>query len=101
MTVEWVRSGKLLARKRPHLVPVYDNVVREPSMRGRASGVLGPSRATGLANLRDEAGATSAKFSLARVLHVALWMYGRRYGTDSVPYRQRNVTAAMPAWSHK
>jgi hypothetical protein len=26
--VGWVTAGKLLARKRPHLIPVYDNVVR-------------------------------------------------------------------------
>lgn len=24
----WVIAGKVLARKRPHLIPVYDNVVR-------------------------------------------------------------------------
>lgn len=27
--VDWVISGKLLARKRPHLIPVYDRVVKK------------------------------------------------------------------------
>jgi hypothetical protein len=32
--VGWVTAGKLLARKRPSLIPVYDNVVAVPSPTG-------------------------------------------------------------------
>ena len=82
---------KLLARKRPHLLPVYDERLRRLLGRPRNSWAclwswfqVQPERAAGLANLRDEAGDID-DISLLRVLDVALWMYTDRYGTAVRP----------------
>lgn len=78
---------KLLARKRPHLLPVYDERLR--TMLGRPKNIWAclwswfqeqPERAAGLDNLRGKVGEIE-DISLLRVLDVALWMYGERYGT--------------------
>jgi hypothetical protein len=77
----WVTANKLLARKRPHLLPVYDSQVKE---------VLGApdsywaclwtwftgdlQRRVSLEQLRDEVGGIE-DISLLRCLDVVLWMY--------------------------
>ncbi|MFB9903638.1 DUF6308 family protein [Allokutzneria oryzae] len=79
-----VIAGKLLARKRPHHVPVHDRLVL---------GVLGqpedlwlclhswfaadPARAAGVAEVRERSGLCAAS-SLLRCVDIALWMYGKR-----------------------
>jgi hypothetical protein len=80
----WVTAGKLLARKRPYLVPVYDNVVRCAFGRpakpwkwlhdrfAESGGVL----AERLAAVREAAG-VSPSVSPLRVLDVLVWMRHR------------------------
>ncbi len=80
----WVTAGKVLARKRPHLVPVYDKVVRrlvqpQPGdwwLTARAAmrddGIRGRLR-----QVRTEAAVPDEVTDL-RVLDVVLWMEGRR-----------------------
>ncbi|MET3420872.1 hypothetical protein BJ973_000084 [Actinoplanes tereljensis] len=78
--VEFVIAGKILARKRPHLIPVYDRVVRCQFGHPRHVWQLlhdrlerdDRVRAT-LAGLHEQAGLPSA-VSLLRVLDVVLWM---------------------------
>ncbi len=80
--VGWVRAGKMLARKRPHLVPVYDEVVR-CWLRTPAPGTFWESmrcelqrddhRLTRkLEDLRRQA-RLPANVSAARVLDVLMW----------------------------
>ena len=79
--IGWVTAGKILARKRPQLLPVYDDVVRcalgRPvdfwlSLRAalRADGAALQQR---LLALRDEAGIPGTVSTL-RVCDVAVWM---------------------------
>jgi hypothetical protein len=82
---------KLLARKRPALLLVYDDRVRRLLGRPRNSWACFwswfqelPERSVGLENLREEVGEID-NISLLRVLDVALWMYGERYGTTLPP----------------
>lgn len=77
--VDWVIAGKLLARKRPQLVPVYDNVVR--CGLGTPGSFWESLRlelrrddrrlAARLHTLRDDAGVPHV--SAIRVLDVLLW----------------------------
>ncbi|MEC3982657.1 DUF6308 family protein [Amycolatopsis sp. H20-H5] len=75
-----VTANKLLARKRPHLLPVYDSQVA--AHLGRPDSIWAclwtwfandPQRATALLDLRTEAGG-SDDISLLRCLDVVLWM---------------------------
>jgi hypothetical protein len=79
--ISWVTASKLLARKRPHLLPVYDDVVRcalqHPvnvwaALRAalRADGKALDQKLHGLREAADLAPRVSA----LRVLDVALWM---------------------------
>jgi hypothetical protein len=86
----WVTAGKLLARKRPRLVPVYDGVVRCALGRPRKTwqylqerfaeqnGVL----AQRLVEIRSEAGVAKA-VPPPRVLDVIIWMRHRRSHQES------------------
>ena len=78
----WVTAGKLLARKRPHLIPVYDNVTR--CLLDRPSGQVwerfrhelrrdGGALTRTLYDLRDKAHLPQTVSAL-RVLDVLLWM---------------------------
>lgn len=78
--VGFVRAGKLIARKRPHLVPVYDRVIR--CLYGRPQQVwlrLHDRLAGDGAELRGELAALRTRaelpprLSLLRVLDVVLW----------------------------
>jgi hypothetical protein len=82
----WVTSNKLLARKRSHLLPVYDSrvkaVLEAPNSVWACmwTWFQGDSRRAGaVAELRDEAGDIE-DISLLRCLDVILWMHatGRR-----------------------
>lgn len=91
--IGWVTAGKLLARKRPHLIPVYDDVVRcayrtstgfwnwlHNRLRDH-DGVL----ACRLAELREKA-LPSDDISALRVLDVTMWMRHRaRHSRDRCP----------------
>lgn len=83
----WVRVNKLIARKRPALIPVYDSVVRSwlgaprPLWEPFGLAMDDPRRRksiTALAKGLDTAGA-----SLLRVLDVAIWMlHSKSAATD-------------------
>ncbi|OKJ79429.1 hypothetical protein AMK32_31685 [Streptomyces sp. CB01883] len=86
--VDWVIAGKLLARKRPRLLPVYDRVVRCALGRPRPSFWLAlhaALRADGralhrqLLELRQVAGVPETVSAL-RVCDVAVWMGHRAEG---------------------
>ncbi|SCG16634.1 hypothetical protein GA0070610_2906 [Micromonospora echinofusca] len=89
--IGWVVAGKLLARKRPHLVPVYDEVVacafrtRKDFWRwlhgrlGERDGIL----AERLADLRRQAELPDT-ISLLRILDVVMWM---RHRDEHTGYR--------------
>jgi hypothetical protein len=82
-----VSSGKLLARKRPRLIPVYDKVIWKALLRDEQDEWWGPLRdvlqkqssiLTGLTKVRTES-RVGDDISLLRVLYVVLWMrsFGR------------------------
>ncbi|MFK0249709.1 DUF6308 family protein [Amycolatopsis azurea] len=83
-TDRWVTANKLLARKRPRLLPVYDSKVM--TMLGTPSSFWAclwtwfdsdPRRANGLRDLRAEVGGIT-DISLLRCLDVVLWMRATR-----------------------
>ncbi len=80
--IGWVTAGKLLARKRPQLIPVFDRVVRACLMPTGSNTwwvslydalCEDPSIVTRLAHLK-RAAELPRKVSLLRVLDVAVWM---------------------------
>ncbi|MGW4162256.1 DUF6308 family protein [Streptomyces sp. NPDC004788] len=86
--VDWVIAGKLLARKRPRLLPVYDRVVRCALGRPRPSFWLalhaalredGTALHRRLLELRQTAGLPQTVSAL-RVCDVAVWMGHRAEG---------------------
>lgn len=79
-----VRTSKLLARKRPHLVPIYDRHIKD-QFRAAHSGdqwstwvemFEDDALVAHLTSLRSEAG-VPANVSLLRVLDVVVWMAGK------------------------
>ncbi|MEV0881867.1 DUF6308 family protein [Micromonospora echinofusca] len=93
--IGWVVAGKLLARKRPHLVPVYDEVVAcvfrtskgfwrwLHGRLGEQDGIL----AERLADLRRQAELPDT-ISLLRILDVVMWM---RHRDEHTGYRCRGI----------
>ena len=91
----WVTAGKLLARKRPHLIPVWDRVVRcgmgypppkavWPWFHERLSAEDGALTRALLA-VRESAG-VSASVTPLRKLDVIIWMRHRSdHQTDGCP----------------
>lgn len=80
--IGWVTAGKLLARKRPRLIPVYDDVVRKALGRKEKDGwwlplhaVLSenPNLIKSLQELRSQA-ELDDDVSLLRILDVCIWM---------------------------
>lgn len=83
--IDWVIAGKLIARKRPRLIPVYDSIVRA------AVGAPSPSfwialrdgLRTGTLRLHDRLLALRSEarigedISAIRVFDVIAWMHGR------------------------
>ncbi|MFD6073827.1 DUF6308 family protein [Amycolatopsis lurida] len=101
-TNRWVTANKLLARKRPRLLPVYDS--RVESLLGAPNSFWeclwswfdgDPRRVDGLRSLRDEAGGIE-DISLLRCLDVVLWMRasGSRIGTNDPGSAQRTSARA-------
>ena len=78
----WVTAGKLMARKRPRLIPIYDSVVRDTLGRRAGDGWWEPLNAVlsmpgnpvvpRLEELRTES-EIGDDISLLRVLDVAIW----------------------------
>lgn len=95
------RASKIIARKRPRLVPIYDSVIRKvtgiPHSGGQwrtwhtmlTGGTGLPER---LAAIRQESGITE-EIAALRVMDVALWMYGKRQGITPDPADDGVVTA--------
>jgi hypothetical protein len=88
--VSMVAAGKLLARKRPRLIPVYDRVLKVALDRTDEDEWWRPFRTalagksgltTALGQVRDQSGVGS-EVSLLRVLYVSIWMreFGRPEG---------------------
>lgn len=85
--IGWVTAGKLLARKRPQLIPVYDRVVHKALERPDPDSLFwtelrrvlleNPNVLTRLREIRDEL--SLFDISLLRILDVAIWMgaYGQ------------------------
>jgi hypothetical protein len=84
--------SKILARKRPHLIPIYDSVVAAktglPDSRPQwrrwfdaFQGEEGRDFADRLRRIREHAG--TPHLSLIRVLDIVLWMDGRGYAKVS------------------
>ena len=79
--VAWVTAGKLCARKRPRLIPVYDRIVKAALSPGRKSFWTDlhftlssdPKLIERLAEIRWRSSIDSSP-SLLRVLDVAIWM---------------------------
>jgi hypothetical protein len=84
--VGWVTAGKLLARKRPHLIPVWDNVVRCAFGRPGSAWIWLDELLRGggddgavlrrLEELHEEAG-LPVHVSLLRTLDIVVWMRHR------------------------
>ncbi|BBE21866.1 hypothetical protein MN0502_07490 [Arthrobacter sp. MN05-02] len=82
------RASKIMARKRPRLIPIYDSVVR-PLMGLKNSGgqwtawhaalTADPALPGRLASIREVAGAPDSIFML-RVMDIVLWMHGIEIG---------------------
>lgn len=80
--VGWVTAGKLMARKRPRLIPVYDRVVKTALGRKNGDEWWRPLRTVlqensdivdRLQSLRNQA-ALDDRVSLLRILDVCIWM---------------------------
>jgi hypothetical protein len=85
--IDWVIAGKLLARKRPRLIPVYDRVVKKTTGSDRdywtplCAALQADDHAlqNRLLRLRDAAGLPSSVTAL-RVFDVIAWMEGKEQG---------------------
>ncbi len=80
----WVTAGKLMSRKRPRLIPVYDRMVRHTAALNAESSWWLSLRAAldedVLTHLRRHQGQGKVPehVSLLRVLDVVLWRHGKR-----------------------
>jgi hypothetical protein len=84
--VGWVTASKLLSRKRPHLIPVYDRVVKA-ALRPKSKDFWIPLRnglqahegraVSRLLEIRQAANLDESH-SLLRILDVAVWMTSQR-----------------------
>jgi hypothetical protein len=99
--VGWVTAGKLLARKRPHLIPVYDTVVRcfvgapadfwsslHAALRADDTRLVHDLEA-----LRTNAG-ISPTISIIRILDVAIWMHHHTDHRNGLCDNDRPVTTS-------
>jgi hypothetical protein len=104
--VGWVTANKLLARKRPHLLPVYDSVVKDALQPNsprfwvplwnefsESDGVL----AGHLERVRSLSGPEVEGVSLLRILDVAIWMRNCSKGSVPLARRCREDSAGVPA----
>lgn len=83
----WTKTSKLLATKRPHLIPIYDSLVAAAlytekrgnywaAMRSRFQGESGEALQKLLDHVRAEAG-VGEHLSLLRVLDIVVWMWAK------------------------
>jgi hypothetical protein len=87
-----VAAGKLLARKRPQLIPVYDSYVKKVLARPRDDQAWWSDLRCQLTKdtqliseleaVRTRAGAAAAHLSLLRVFDIMCWMHGGRQQAD-------------------
>jgi hypothetical protein len=87
-----VAAGKLLARKRPQLIPVYDSYVKKVLARPRDDQAWwsdlrcqltkDTKLVSELEAVRARAGAGAAHLSLLRVFDIMCWMHGGRQQAD-------------------
>jgi hypothetical protein len=88
-----VAAGKLLARKRPHLIPVYDSRVKKVLSRPRTDRTWWRDLRTQLIEDQDlvrklksvGARAEAGHMSLLRVFDVMCWMFSRETKTAQAP----------------
>jgi Family of unknown function (DUF6308) len=93
-----VAAGKLLARKRPRLLPVYDSRIKKVLNRPRADGqwwhdlhdllITDPNLVRELEAVRSKAGA--GHMSLLRVFDVMCWMFS--WESDDGPMQPRDTS---------
>ena len=81
--IGWVTAGKLLARKRPRLIPIYDSVVK--AWMGAPTRVWVPLREVlcedaGIREEIEQLRPLGCTASLLRLLDVAIWMIGSNSG---------------------
>lgn len=95
----WVTTSKLLARKRPRLLPVYDTVVQAALQPSTTSFWLplreelqDTSLVARLEEVRNESG-LGEEISLLRILDVAVWMRNREASTCKLPF------SSCPRWT--
>lgn len=93
--IRWVKAGKLLARKRPRLIPVYDSVVKAALMPTKKvfwlplhAELQNPALIERLREIRDTAD-VGDDISLLRVLDVAIWM--RNLGITQVEKEREGI----------
>ena len=78
--VGWVTAGKLMARKRPRLIPIYDSVVKAALNPGSRNYWIALRNELQDKKLRDDLGAirskagVDSKIPIIRVLDVCVWM---------------------------
>jgi hypothetical protein len=86
--VGWVTAGKLLARKRPRLIPVWDQVVRcalgapEHAWSTLNEAMASPEVREGIADLRPQAPTDSSDL---RLVDVVVWMGHREEHGPACP----------------
>jgi hypothetical protein len=90
--VNWVIAAKLMARKRPRLIPVYDSVVKHALSPSDENFWLALRSELGdadlrqrLTQMRSEAG-VAEDVSLLRVLDAAVWMRNRHDSAHPLPF---------------
>lgn len=92
----WVTAGKLLARKRPRLIPIYDKHVRQVAALSEGASWWASLRATltddtlveQVRELGQQAGVPQ-HVSVLRTLDVVLWMHGKRSTNDVADHQER------------
>lgn len=92
-----VAAGKLLARKRPQLIPVYDSYVEKVLNRTHVHGTFwrdlrcqltkDTQLLSELEAVRARAGAGAAHLSLLRVFDIMCWMHGGKQQADWPGFR--------------
>lgn len=95
----WVTTSKLLARKRPRLLPVYDTVV-QAALQPESDRFWIPLRnelqderfRERLREMRDQADVDD-RVALLRILDVAIWMRNRRASTCKLEFTPRRPTS--------
>lgn len=93
--IAWVTANKLMARKRPHLFPVYDNVVKAAIQPNRDAfwiplwnELKNPELITKLSKIRNDNNLPK-QLPLIRILDAAIWMRNHKASKDKLPFKPR------------